>query len=144
VQLAADTRLRTACQLRTADCSGWGGRIRTSEWRLQRPLPYRLATPQCLRDDDYIMDITTLRIIYESPAGHQSFCDRFFLFEVDASRGRLSRLPGSPKDRIFILLPTDRARSLCPITCGAHLRFRSLARLRIVKDPKDSRAAATH
>ena len=26
---------------------GWGGRIRTSEWRLQRPLPYRLATPQC-------------------------------------------------------------------------------------------------
>jgi hypothetical protein len=24
----------------------WGGRIRTSEWRLQRPLPYHLATPQ--------------------------------------------------------------------------------------------------
>jgi hypothetical protein len=24
---------------------GWGGRIRTSESRLQRPLPYRLATP---------------------------------------------------------------------------------------------------
>src|SRR5688572_3728754 len=26
--------------------NGWGGRIRTSEWRLQRPLPYHLATPQ--------------------------------------------------------------------------------------------------
>ncbi len=25
---------------------GWGGRIRTSEWRDQNPLPYRLATPQ--------------------------------------------------------------------------------------------------
>ena len=25
---------------------GWGGRIRTFEWRLQRALPYRLATPQ--------------------------------------------------------------------------------------------------
>jgi hypothetical protein len=24
----------------------WGGRIRTSEWRDQNPLPYRLATPQ--------------------------------------------------------------------------------------------------
>jgi hypothetical protein len=28
---------------------GWGGRIRTSAWRNQNPLPYRLATPQrCL------------------------------------------------------------------------------------------------
>jgi hypothetical protein len=25
---------------------GWGGRIRTSGWRNQNPLPYRLATPQ--------------------------------------------------------------------------------------------------
>ena len=24
----------------------WGGRIRTSAWRYQKPLPYRLATPQ--------------------------------------------------------------------------------------------------
>ena len=28
---------------------GWGGWIRTNEWRYQKPLPYRLATPQCLR-----------------------------------------------------------------------------------------------
>src|ERR1700731_1317365 len=26
--------------------TGWGGRIRTSAWRNQNPLPYRLATPQ--------------------------------------------------------------------------------------------------
>ena len=25
--------------------AGWGGRIRTSEWRNQNPLPYHLATP---------------------------------------------------------------------------------------------------
>jgi hypothetical protein len=28
-----------------ADRVGWGGRIRTSEWRDQNPLPYHLATP---------------------------------------------------------------------------------------------------
>lgn len=26
--------------------NGWGGRDRTCEWRHQKPLPYRLATPQ--------------------------------------------------------------------------------------------------
>jgi hypothetical protein len=26
----------------------WGGRIRTYAWRDQNPLPYRLATPQCV------------------------------------------------------------------------------------------------
>ncbi len=25
---------------------GWGARIRTWEWRYQKPLPYHLATPQ--------------------------------------------------------------------------------------------------
>ena len=28
--------------------TGWGGRDRTSVWRNQNPLPYRLATPQTL------------------------------------------------------------------------------------------------
>ncbi len=28
--------------------SYWGGRIRTSEWRYQKPLPYHLATPQLI------------------------------------------------------------------------------------------------
>ncbi len=29
--------------------AGWGGRVRTSEWRNQNPLPYHLATPQSCR-----------------------------------------------------------------------------------------------
>ncbi len=41
------------CHLRIRPLSsrashGWGGRIRTSEWRDQNPLPYHLATPQSL------------------------------------------------------------------------------------------------
>ncbi len=28
--------------------NGWGGWIRTNEWRYQKPLPYRLATPQLI------------------------------------------------------------------------------------------------
>src|SRR6476646_7166205 len=30
----------------TPKLAGWGGRIRTSVWRNQNPLPYHLATPQ--------------------------------------------------------------------------------------------------
>ena len=30
----------------TVELIGWGGRIRTSVWRNQNPLPYHLATPQ--------------------------------------------------------------------------------------------------
>ena len=33
-------------QLSYAPESGWGGWIRTNEWRYQKPLPYHLATPQ--------------------------------------------------------------------------------------------------
>jgi hypothetical protein len=33
------------------DFIGWGGRDRTFVWRLQRPLPYRLATPQKRKTD---------------------------------------------------------------------------------------------
>jgi hypothetical protein len=29
--------------------AGWGGRVRTCEWRHQKPLPYHLATPQHFR-----------------------------------------------------------------------------------------------
>ena len=28
----------------------WGGWIRTNEWRIQSPLPYHLATPQCVSE----------------------------------------------------------------------------------------------
>ena len=38
------------CRLTVSYCFidefGWGGRIRTYEWRDQNPLPYHLATPQ--------------------------------------------------------------------------------------------------
>jgi hypothetical protein len=34
------------------DGIGWGGRIRTSVWRNQNPLPYRLATPQSSDSED--------------------------------------------------------------------------------------------
>src|SRR3954464_10452797 len=33
-------------QLGTGGLPGWGGRIRTSAWGNQNPLPYHLATPQ--------------------------------------------------------------------------------------------------
>ena len=35
-----------AIVLRGSGIIGWGGRDRTSVWRNQNPLPYRLATPQ--------------------------------------------------------------------------------------------------
>jgi hypothetical protein len=36
------------CEVKPQKCFkfGWGGRDRTCEWRHQKPLPYRLATPQ--------------------------------------------------------------------------------------------------
>src|SRR5438876_7463982 len=37
---------RLAKILKSRRNPGWGGRDRTSEWRNQNPLPYRLATPQ--------------------------------------------------------------------------------------------------
>ena len=36
---------RQLCQQNQCFEYGWGGRDRTSEWRNQNPLPYRLATP---------------------------------------------------------------------------------------------------
>ncbi len=36
-------------QKRSLKSLSWGGRDRTFVWRLQRPLPYRLATPQNAR-----------------------------------------------------------------------------------------------
>ena len=41
---------------------GWGGWDRTSEWRIQSPLPYRLATPQVI--DDLLLSLIELQ-------GHQ-------------------------------------------------------------------------
>ena len=38
--------------------TGWGGRIRTCECRLQKPMPYRLATPQENDPIQYIYEIS--------------------------------------------------------------------------------------
>ena len=43
--------------------SCWGGRIRTYEYRIQSPGPYRLATPQCAPD-------------YSRPLAHQQGLNR--------------------------------------------------------------------
>ncbi len=43
VKSVADIRLLAGFRV------GWGGRIRTSEYGIQSPAPYRLATPQALR-----------------------------------------------------------------------------------------------
>ena len=47
-QMCSKTRARTKPFRQGIQCvgAGWGGRDRTSEWRNQNPLPYRLATPQ--------------------------------------------------------------------------------------------------
>ena len=37
--------VREAFHRSLSERSGWGGRIRTSEWRFQRPLTYHLSTP---------------------------------------------------------------------------------------------------
>ncbi len=42
----ADVRAGSSRRGPEARKSGWGGRVRTSEWRNQNPLPYHLATPQ--------------------------------------------------------------------------------------------------
>jgi hypothetical protein len=54
VALPERKKWRTRVSLRkiidSPENSGWGGRIRTSAWRNQNPLPYRLATPQLSAD----------------------------------------------------------------------------------------------
>ena len=47
------------------ETNGWGGRVRTSEWRNQNPLPYHLATPQCRPVDraSLVLAIRSVHII---------------------------------------------------------------------------------
>ena len=40
--------------------TGWGGRIRTCECRLQKPMPYRLATPQENDPIQYLHEISQI------------------------------------------------------------------------------------
>jgi hypothetical protein len=44
--LAVSNEMLTTMRSKNNGLLGWGGRIRTSAWRNQNPLPYRLATPQ--------------------------------------------------------------------------------------------------
>src|SRR5262249_39571886 len=58
----ATSEARALCAAFETHClSGWGGRIRTSEWRFQRPLPCHLATPHYLADKDLASRTRTSR-----------------------------------------------------------------------------------
>src|SRR5262249_17436305 len=47
---------------------GWGGRIRTSVCRNQNPVPYRLATPQCVAERS--RTILTRPLLFNANGGH--------------------------------------------------------------------------
>ena len=53
--------------------NGWGGWIRTSEWRIQSPLPCRLATPQYARSFELSRDFFRLSRFGK---GHDRFKDK--------------------------------------------------------------------
>ena len=47
---------------------GWGGRIRTCEWRDQNPLPYHLATPQNLTVYlSILLDLVYKKLVRSNP-----------------------------------------------------------------------------
>src|SRR4029078_10697318 len=50
----------------TASRIGWGGRIRTFEYGIQSPAPYRLATPHHAPDAS-VLDRTATRIFEHRP-----------------------------------------------------------------------------
>ena len=69
--------------------SGWGGRVRTSEWRNQNPLPYHLATPQQGPEASSGRPRETRRNIPASPEG----CNR--AAAADNRSESAGRRPGS-------------------------------------------------
>src|SRR5262245_11183380 len=50
---AAGLPARGKCLVFQSPDSGWGGRIRTSEWEIQSLLAYHLPTPQRTSQQDY-------------------------------------------------------------------------------------------
>ena len=50
---------------------GWGGWIRTNEWRSQSPLPYHLATPQYWQGQS---DLNTQHAVLETAALPVELC----------------------------------------------------------------------
>ena len=108
--------------------NGWGGRIRTSEWRDQNPLPYHLATPQLNQP------VTLRQLVPAQPSS---------TFPAKASRsGRAPRKPVQLRRHViqqFVAARTNsqpethrrRCRSAArselrqPVECRAHRRIPS-------------------
>jgi hypothetical protein len=91
------------------DRSGWGGRVRTSEWRDQNPLPYHLATPQQDREARYKRPCETRRNIPASLRG----CNRMQRLPIQAESG--AALPRSrlrPRGLTAITPPRIGERSV--------------------------------
>ncbi len=84
---------------------GWGARIRTWEWRYQKPLPYRLATPQ--RSSRYI-------------ASSQIGCKRTRLHSPDLSPQELRSARDGNSDAGIVLksLAGHRTRRYNAATSG--------------------------
>ena len=113
--------------LRRSHTRGWGGRIRTYECGLQRPVPYRLATPQLLHHIPALVERQVRPRSAADPFRSQScwVCHR---------RSRTCRPPACPaRYRAPILLAWQVARRAdtpmqsCPRSrlnrlsrCGAH------------------------
>ena len=56
---------------------GWGGRVRTSAWRNQNPLPYHLATPQKTGEHNPLPSTPQCKVAVKrptSPFAAQAFC----------------------------------------------------------------------
>ena len=85
----------------TCPTTGWGGRIRTSEWRDQNPLPYHLATPQRPNSsssgpalpvkENYPARVRRTRATYPEPAPRRAPRPR----DAQISRTRRSPVPVS-------------------------------------------------
>src|SRR6185436_13425585 len=85
---------------------GWGGRIRTSEYGIQSPAPYRLATPQSSRPS----------ASPPSPADNFTHCPftplRLFEWRLAATEGLTQTLSVSD-GLISRQVPGTRWRSAC-------------------------------
>src|SRR6185295_669841 len=75
---------------------GWGGRIRTSGCRLQRPVPYRLATPQ---DPIFGRSSSSRPSGIVAPADRAGNSERVRGVLPVLGRGRLGRIGSIPLGR---------------------------------------------
>src|SRR4051812_48320696 len=92
---------------------GWGGRIRTFEWRLQRPLPYHLATPQDLAEFTRITLAPCASFLYTPPAHVRHRRHR----RLSGEGGKGDETPGSSSRR-------RRGKERQDRECSPHLRWR--------------------